>query len=52
MMLIVNSVVQQQKENSSSESQEDSSVIEAGTDLGSPDFFEDVLQNPKKYEIK
>ena len=48
MMLIVNAVMEQQKEQSEESENE---ALEEGTDLSSPEFFDDVLSNPQKYEI-
>ena len=48
MMLIVNSVMEQQKEQSEESENE---LISEGTELSNPDFFEDVLSNPQKYEM-
>ena len=48
MMLIVNSVMEQQKEQSEESTNQ---AIDEGTELSSPEFFEDVLSNPQKYEM-
>ena len=48
MMLVVNAVMEQQKEQAE---ESENQVIDDGTELSHPDFFEDVLSNPQKYEM-